>query len=112
MFVNLTPHEISVSSTVIPPSGVVARVSTTVKSVAVVEGIPLQHMLQGEVINLPPPQEGVFYITSAMVREACPFRGDVLSPGEIVRDSAGGVIGCKSFYANDVAAARAAAGPG
>jgi hypothetical protein len=40
------------------------------------------------------------YIVSAMVREACPDRHDLLSPGELIRDGKGNITGCRGFDVN------------
>ena len=52
----------------------------------------------GEVINLPPPEEGTFYLVSAVVAAAVRGRADVLRPGTgpadaCVRNEAGQVVG-------------------
>jgi hypothetical protein len=52
----------------------------------------------GEVINLPPPEEGVFFLVSAVVAAAVKGRADVLRPGtgpadNCVRNEAGQVVG-------------------
>jgi hypothetical protein len=41
------------------------------------------------------PQTGVWLIVSALVAQAHPERSDLLFPDELVRDSAGKVIGCR-----------------
>ena len=54
----------------------------------------------GAVSGLPPPDDGVVYIVSAMVAESV-RRRDVCSPGELIRDGAGVVTGAKglcSYY--------------
>ena len=64
--------------------------------------IPVSVPSFGQVVNLPEPQPGVWYVVSAMVREAVRHRDDVLSPGEPRRDAAGNVIGCVGLDANPV----------
>lgn len=44
----------------------------------------------GEVTNLPEEEAGTLIIVSAMVKEACPNRHDLVSPGGVVREA--GVI--------------------
>lgn len=53
--------------------------------------------------GLPDAEPGTLLVVSAMVRAACPERGDLLSPGSgkqsLIRDSSGAVIGCRDFDA-------------
>lgn len=99
-FVNLTPHKITVAGKDIPASGDIARVTTTSTPMGEVAGIPITVTVTGDVMGLPAPKANTLYLVSAMVRLACPNRGDVLSPGALVRDDSGRVIGCKSLDAN------------
>lgn len=98
--INLTPHPISIISDTesldLPPSGEVARVSMTQTIVGHIGWIPIFTTSFGEVTGLPEPQEGVAFIVSGMVASAAP-RGDVFSPGQLVRDADGRVVGCKGL---------------
>ena len=71
VFVNLTPHPINLNTggllRVYPPSGNVARVSSTHSQF---DENGIASLSFGEVQGLPEPQEGVFYIVSAMVAQA------------------------------------------
>ena len=62
--------------------------------------VPLITQTFGEVVGLPAPEEGKFYIVSALVRAACPDRYDLGSPAELVRDDAGRIIGCRALEVN------------
>ena len=112
--VNLTPHEIVVfdakSDSValrVPPSGVVARVSTKEVQVGTINGVPLLKTEYGDVENLPGPQENTIYIVSAIVLQALQSKGihrnDVVAPNTgpsplgAVRDSQGRIQGVRSF---------------
>jgi len=100
--VNLTPHEMNVvlsdaSIRKIPPSGSVARVSTSSVDDGTVDGIPVAKTGFGELVGLPPQADGVFLVVSRLVLEAAGKRSDLLSPGELVRDEKGTVIGCKGL---------------
>lgn len=102
--VNLTPHTVNLitasgETISLPPSGTVARVSSKSSPVGEVEGILLTRVTFGEVLDLP-PADGRTFIVSALVRSAVPSRGDVASPGDLVRDSGGNVIGCKNLILN------------
>jgi hypothetical protein len=101
IFVNLTPHDINVVTdngvVTIPCSGTVARCKTISSLYSRIEGIPLFVTRIREVIDLPPMTKNVLYIVSTMVREKEYTRHDLVSPGELVRDEKGNVIGCKGF---------------
>lgn len=100
MFINLTPHTVNIVNGPSIPSTGIARCSTTSTNVGEHEGITLTCVTYGAVEGLPEPQEGVIYIVSALVRAAVPNRRDVASPGELARDSAGNVIGCRNLVVN------------
>jgi len=55
--------------------------------------IPTVKTSYGEVTGLPEPVEGVIYVVSGMVASASP-REDVMSPGDLVRDENGRIVGC------------------
>lgn len=103
--VNLTPHTINIvlgnGTFDVPASGTVARCSQseTVLGTVVVDGIeiPITGQSFGEVVDLPAPKDGVFYIVSRLVASACPSRSDLLIPGPMVRDDDGKVIGCRGL---------------
>ena len=103
---NFTPHNVvivindSTKKIVIPSDGI-ARVTET-KTVAPsidVDGVIVETFLSafGEVENLPPQEEGVMIIVSALVASAAKGRDDLLVPGELVRDDGGNIVGCKSL---------------
>lgn len=111
--VNLTPHVINLvacgqeGGIAIPPSGDIARCATSNQPRGIVEVIrvngkpcctfqvEVKTPTIGDVVGLPPQQEGTFYIVSLVVRQASPTRGDLYSPGDLMRDSGGNPIGCK-----------------
>jgi hypothetical protein len=78
-FVNVTPHVVRLNDgTEFPPSGSVARVSSTyTEFVDNVAGIEF-----GAVVGLPEPVAGVVYVASALVAGAAQKAGrsDVVSP--------------------------------
>ena len=95
--INLTPHAINVIGVgEIPASGLVARVSMKTEPDAVIAGFPTSYTEYGEVENLP-EIEGVSFVVSKMIRDACPDRADLFYPAELVRDTEGNIIGCKSL---------------
>lgn len=108
-FINLTPHEVKIVGgdgrvkAILSPSGVVARVEQTrvqAGHTGAYGGVECWRTSYGEVTGLPPQQDRNGLIVSAMVRMACPGRRDVFSPGELVRDSDGKVIGCRGLDGN------------
>lgn len=95
--INLTPHPITLRAatgedTVIPPSGTVARVSSTPGALETVAGIPVPVagvQTFGGVEGLPAPAEGTLYIVSALVLSALRgSRPDVVGPGTGPNDGA------------------------
>jgi len=99
---NATPHAVVLhrldgSTVELPPCGVVPRVSSIAVPLGVLDGVPLVRHVYGEVEGLPAPEEGVVLIVSAMVRAACPDRSDLVSPGDLVRDAQGRVVGCRTL---------------
>ena len=102
MFVNLTPHTLNVitsdgSIQAIEPSGSVARCSQTEEVVKEVDGIVITRQTFGDVVGLPPQEEGTIFIVSRMIAAACPDRNDLMIPGPLVRDEKGVVVGCKGL---------------
>ena len=99
--INLTPHIIDVrdgeTSRDLPPSGIVARVATVRVLDGEIDGIPVYRVTFGVVTGLPDhPTDGVIYVVSGMVAAAAP-RADVFSPGDLVRDDKGVVVGCRGL---------------
>jgi hypothetical protein len=107
--INLTPHSFTLCNDageiirVIEPTKPAARVSSTVKTVGEVDGIPVTVTTFGAVEGLPEPQEGTVYIVSLLVQQAVPNRSDVYRPDtgpqSVVRDGAGQIIGVKALAA-------------
>ena len=100
--INLTPHAVDVvrsdgSIKTYPSSGQVARLDVSRKFVRILDGAEVHRPSLGGVTGLPEAQMDVTLIVSALVAQACPDRSDLVSPGELVRDSAGKIIGCKGF---------------
>ena len=104
--INLTPHAVTIqnkngSNTVVPPDGRIARVAMVSTPIT---RYPLDcqqvSIQKGEVENLPAPAWGTIWIVSAMVREACPDRKDLASPGELIRDDKGQPVACRGLIFN------------
>jgi hypothetical protein len=62
--------------------------------------VEIKRVTYGRVDDLPAREAGVVYIVSALVRAAEPDRGDLASPGGLVRDDAGVIVGCEYLIVN------------
>ena len=103
--VNLTPHSITFilengEKRTVLPSGIVARVGEISEFVTYYDGIPVYRKRYADTENLPEPTEDTVLIVSAMVRLANPDRTDLVSPGDLIRNEDGVVIGCKGLVVN------------
>ena len=101
---NFTPHNVVIvinDTKIVIPSDGIARVTETKTATPSidVDGVVIETFVSafGEVENLPPQEDGVMVIVSAMVASAAKDRNDLLVPGELVRDNDGNIIGCKSL---------------
>ena len=97
MIKNLTPHLVTVTGTALPPSGQIARCNEVSTPAGEVDGLPVVRKTYGSVDGLPAAENGTWLIVSAMVRLALPDRSDLLSPGDLIRDAAGNITGCKNL---------------
>ena len=108
-FVNCTPHEITIHTAkevcaacdhiggycgncsgahwgmqpvlVLPPSGIMPRCATVRKETAPIAGVRIITQTMGDVVGLPPAEDGVALIVSAMVLSALNgTRPDVFAP--------------------------------
>ncbi len=104
VFVNLTPHAIHLvhenSETTIQPSGMVARCVETTTPLETIDGIDLVYCQYGDVEGLPDPLEGTIFIVSMLVRQRLTNRKDIASPGELIRDENGNIMGCRNLIVN------------
>jgi hypothetical protein len=88
-----------------PPSGLIARVAVTREAMGTIAvggvEIPLFRTEFGELIGLPAvdPDDDVFYVVSAIVAQHPDVvgRGDIASPGDLVRGPDGQPVGCKGL---------------
>ena len=105
--VNLTPHAFHLCGVdgsivrTIEPTKPAARVSSTVRVVGEVDGIPVTETTFGAVEGLPDQQEDTIYIVSLLVQQAAVNRPDVYRPDtgpqSVVRDAAGNIVGVKAL---------------
>jgi hypothetical protein len=82
---------------VFPNEGTSIRVHQVVESLEVVDGVPITRNTYGPTVNLPPREEGVLLIVSALVLTANPDRDDLICPNESARGPNGQIIGCYSL---------------
>jgi hypothetical protein len=105
--INLTPHVITIhagdKTIVIKPSGIVARLMVARISLPTIEvdgiTIPIASTVLRDLVDMPPPTEGIWYVASALVAQKCAQldREDTFSPGELLRNEEGVVIGCNGL---------------
>jgi hypothetical protein len=100
MLINLTPHAIHLPDRTIEPLGLLARCAEITELAGEFDGVQIVRRRYGQVEGLPDPQNGVIYIVSLLVRMACPERSDLASPGDLVRDENGVIIGAKNLVVN------------
>ena len=101
--VNLTPHALMIvidretgKTITVPPTGKVARVTTIREPGAFHDGVPTFKVTFGSVTGLPDMELGKVFVVSGMVAShpSVRQRPDVFSPGELIRDAGGIVVGC------------------
>lgn len=103
MLLNLTPHVVNIADQegkiiqTIPSVGVF-RVEINKRNVGFVQGVPVTKS-DAEIPNLPPMQDGLFYIVSSLAASAVK-RQDYISPVcdyTALRDREGNVVAVRSF---------------
>jgi hypothetical protein len=100
---NFTPHSINLmvegKEPVVYPSMGVARVSETREVIGYINNVPVETVKYGQVVGLPSPQDGIYYIVSALVMTAATDRHDLIAPANLVRDAEQKVVGCRNWSA-------------
>ena len=98
--VNLTPHEITICGLVIPPSGIIARLSEETKIMRTIivneVEIPIIAKFYGKIVDLPEPEVDTVFVVSLLVAQQAQ-RGDVFAIGESIRNGKGQIVGAKSL---------------
>jgi hypothetical protein len=117
MIVNKTPHKVHIVvkvenddlfenfSVIIEPDSEPIRLEEKRFQCGVVEGIPVTYATYGAA-NLPEPQDGIYYIVSAMVLNSYPEREDLLAPGPAIRNESGQIIACDGLSGTTAMLAR------
>lgn len=105
-YINLTPHALYVKDlngefiTILPDAEGPARViyDRLPPEQVTIGGSEVAVAVAGtvrEIIGLPEPQPDIVFIVAKAVADAAPrHRGDLMSPGGLIRDEDGKVIGC------------------
>lgn len=106
--INCTPHAITIHAEngdiiTLPPSGAVPRLAVTRDArspLTLPDGVAVAVVRPtlGALTGLPDAVPGVVLIVSALVADAV-RRADVMSPGELVRNSSGVITGCRGLCA-------------
>jgi len=105
-FVNCTPHSVTLLDGdnnvvfTLPKCEEAPRLHQSTIQVDIVAGVSITETTFGQTQNLPEPIKGVFLIVSRLVLSANPSRTDLVVPNELVRDSNGNIVGCKSLSRN------------
>lgn len=123
MVINCTPHDVAIYNTTVcllqggrlylreeedaeehpeplrvyPAAKEPARVTFAQDPAGMAEGIIFYRWYLDEIVNLPEPKPGTYYIVSKMVAQACPKRKDLIFPGTLVYDADDNVVGCVDF---------------
>jgi hypothetical protein len=93
---NYTPHEVICAGRKYPSAGV-ARVACRNEPFRTVDGIDFVRQEFGQIEGLPDASLDTVYIVSVLVKAAAADRSDLVSPGDLVRDGEGRVVGCKNL---------------
>lgn len=97
MIRNFTPHEVILCGKVYPSEGI-ARCTVSSNKIGDVDGIPVNEKDYGEVVGLPEPKDGDYFVVSTIVAQAVKgVRSDCLVPDELVRDEQGRIIGANAL---------------
>lgn len=89
-----------------PAAAEPARVNFAQTYAGMADGILVFRWVPDEIVNLPEPKPGTYYIVSKMLAQACPERKDLIFPGTVVRGTPKGsrwmsaddhVVGCIDF---------------
>lgn len=121
MIINCTPHDVAIYSTsdcymcdgflflvdggkgspqpflTYPAAKESARVTFVQKPAGMADGVLIFRWIPDEIVNLPEPEPGTYYIVPKMVAQAYPERTDLIFPGTLVFDADDNVAGCIDF---------------
>ena len=101
-FINLTPHQLNITDTIVPTSGTIVRIDYEENQLDFVENIPVYQNNLPVLVDMPEPQENIIYLVSGMVLPFCGGRTDVFAPdtgSRAVRNDAGHITSVTSLLA-------------
>lgn len=82
---------------VYPAAEVPTRVVVDYENDGVADGICIFRLKVKDILSLPEPKNGTWYIVSKIVAQACPERTDLIFTGTLVYDAEDNVVGCIDF---------------
>lgn len=123
MIINCTPHDVAIYNTTVcllqegriylrededteeypeplhvyPAAAEPARAIYERRIAGGADGCLIYRRAPREIIGLPEPKKGTYYIVSKMLAQACPEREDLIFPGTLVYDADNHVVGCIDF---------------
>lgn len=122
MIINCTPHDVAIYTVsdcilnsgrlylhekadmeypeplrVYPAAKDPARAIYVRRTAGAVDGAFIYRRFPEEIVNLPEPKSGTYYIVPKTIAQACPERKDLIFPGTVVCDADGRVVGCVDF---------------
>ena len=74
-----------------------ARAIYEQRTAGAVDGALIYRRFTEDIVNLPDPKPGTYYIVSKRLAQACPKRKDLIFPGTVVRDADGHIVGYVDF---------------
>lgn len=80
-----------------PAAAEPARVNFAQTYAGMADGILVFRWVPDEIVNLPDPKPGTYYIVSKILAQVCPERKDLIFPGTLVYDADDNVVGCIDF---------------
>lgn len=101
--INMTPHAVHIVDaegtiiTTFPKGEAMIRLAVKTVSAGTIAGVSVTKTEFGQPEGLPFFVEGTYYIVSQLVKSALADRTDLLVPAEVVRDTNGNILGCKSL---------------
>ena len=82
---------------VYPAANAPARAIYVQRTAGAVDGTLIYRRFTEDIVNLPDPKPGTYYIVSKRLAQACPERKDLIFPGTVVRDADGHIVGYIDF---------------
>lgn len=84
------------------PDKIWASLEDEILSVEDVDGamVPVYQEIAANVTNLPPREDGTYYVVPRRVAVAIYERDDLVFPMEVERDETGGILSCRRFRAS------------